>query len=131
MGTRRAAKCKDCKGRFTVSHGGGFRFHQLRCDWMEMEKARGISITSTALQFAYRTCIINLLDTPGHADFSEDTYRMLTAFDSAVILIDAAKGLPILREPRDGEVAARLTGLSTAEYADYYPAEDSAASCGA
>jgi len=67
-------------------------------DWMEMEKARGISITSTALQFPYRgeggdTCIINLLDTPGHADFSEDTYRVLTAVDSAVMLIDAAKGL--------------------------------------
>src|ERR1044072_848118 len=62
-------------------------------DWMEMEKARGISITSTALQFPYRTCVINLLDTPGHADFSEDTYRVLTAVDSAVMLIDAAKGL--------------------------------------
>lgn len=65
---------------------------------MEMEKARGISITSTALQFPYRTakgqdCVINLLDTPGHADFSEDTYRVLTAVDSAVMLIDAAKGL--------------------------------------
>ena len=62
-------------------------------DWMDMEKARGISITSTALQFPYRTCVINLLDTPGHADFSEDTYRVLTAVDSAVMLIDAAKGL--------------------------------------
>lgn len=62
-------------------------------DWMEMEKARGISITSTALQFPYRDCIINLLDTPGHADFSEDTYRVLTAVDCAVMLIDAAKGL--------------------------------------
>ncbi|MCV7318374.1 peptide chain release factor 3 [Mycolicibacterium confluentis] len=67
-------------------------------DWMEMEKARGISITSTAMQFPYQTntgetCIVNLLDTPGHADFSEDTYRVLTAVDSAVMLIDAAKGL--------------------------------------
>ncbi|WP_197379215.1 peptide chain release factor 3 [Mycolicibacterium mengxianglii] len=67
-------------------------------DWMEMEKARGISITSTALQFPYRApdgseCVINLLDTPGHADFSEDTYRVLTAVDCAVMLIDAAKGL--------------------------------------
>ncbi len=67
-------------------------------DWMEMEKARGISISSTALQFAYHhrgrgECVINLLDTPGHADFSEDTYRVLTAVDCAVMLIDAAKGL--------------------------------------
>lgn len=62
-------------------------------DWMDMEKARGISITSTALQFPYRDCVINLLDTPGHADFSEDTYRVLTAVDCAVMLIDAAKGL--------------------------------------
>lgn len=66
-------------------------------DWMDMEKARGISITSTALQFPYSTggqdCVINLLDTPGHADFSEDTYRVLSAVDCAVMLIDAAKGL--------------------------------------
>jgi peptide chain release factor 3 len=62
-------------------------------DWMDMEKARGISITSAALQFEYRDTVINLLDTPGHADFSEDTYRVLTAVDAAVMLIDAAKGL--------------------------------------
>jgi peptide chain release factor 3 len=62
-------------------------------DWMDMEKARGISITSAALQFEYRDAVINLLDTPGHADFSEDTYRVLTAVDAAVMLIDAAKGL--------------------------------------
>jgi len=62
-------------------------------DWMEMEKARGISVTSTALQFTYRDAVINLVDTPGHADFSEDTYRVLTAVDAAVMLIDAAKGL--------------------------------------
>jgi peptide chain release factor 3 len=62
-------------------------------DWMEMEKARGISITSAALQFSYQDCIINLLDTPGHADFSEDTYRVLAAVDCAVMLLDAAKGL--------------------------------------
>jgi peptide chain release factor 3 len=60
---------------------------------MDMEKARGISITSAALQFEYRDAVINLLDTPGHADFSEDTYRVLTAVDAAVMLIDAAKGL--------------------------------------
>ncbi|GHH56560.1 peptide chain release factor 3 [Streptomyces candidus] len=62
-------------------------------DWMEMEKARGISVTSAVLQFAYRGCVLNLLDTPGHADFSEDTYRVLAAVDCAVMLIDAAKGL--------------------------------------
>ncbi|MGY2004784.1 peptide chain release factor 3 [Blastococcus sp. SYSU DS1024] len=62
-------------------------------DWMDMEKARGISITSAALQFEYRDAVINLLDTPGHADFSEDTYRVLTAVDAAVMLVDAAKGL--------------------------------------
>ncbi|SFF84123.1 peptide chain release factor 3 [Blastococcus tunisiensis] len=62
-------------------------------DWMDMEKARGISITSAALQFEYADAVVNLLDTPGHSDFSEDTYRVLTAVDAAVMLIDAAKGL--------------------------------------
>jgi peptide chain release factor 3 len=62
-------------------------------DWMDMERARGISITSAALQFEYGDAVVNLLDTPGHADFSEDTYRVLTAVDAAVMLIDAAKGL--------------------------------------
>jgi peptide chain release factor 3 len=62
-------------------------------DWMEMEQQRGISITSTVLQFDYQNCQINLLDTPGHQDFSEDTYRTLAAADNAVMLIDAAKGL--------------------------------------
>lgn len=62
-------------------------------DWMEIEKQRGISVTSTVLQFAYRNRRINILDTPGHEDFSEDTYRTLTAADSAVMLIDAAKGV--------------------------------------
>lgn len=62
-------------------------------DWMDMEKARGISITSAALQFAFRDTVINLLDTPGHADFSEDTYRVLTVVDAAVMLVDAARGL--------------------------------------
>ena len=62
-------------------------------DWMDMEKARGISISSAALQFGYRDAVVNLLDTPGHADFSEDTYRVLAAVDSAVMLLDAAKGL--------------------------------------
>lgn len=62
-------------------------------DWMELEKQRGISITSTVLQFEYQGSCLNLLDTPGHQDFSEDTYRTLAAADNAVMLIDAAKGL--------------------------------------
>lgn len=62
-------------------------------DWMEMEQARGISITSTVLQFEHDGCLFNLLDTPGHQDFSEDTYRTLTAADSAVMVLDAAKGI--------------------------------------
>ena len=66
---------------------------KVTSDWMELEKQRGISITSTVLQFAYRDKTINLLDTPGHQDFSEDTYRTLAAADNAVMLEDAAKGL--------------------------------------
>jgi len=62
-------------------------------DWMAMERERGISITSTVLQFPYQGRIVNLLDTPGHEDFSEDTYRTLAAVDSAVMVLDAAKGI--------------------------------------
>jgi peptide chain release factor 3 len=62
-------------------------------DWMELERKRGISISSTVLQFDYAGCRINLLDTPGHKDFSEDTYRVLTAVDSVVMVIDAGKGI--------------------------------------
>ena len=62
-------------------------------DWMELEKKRGISISSTVLQFEYDRRIINLLDTPGHNDFSEDTYRVLTAVDAALMVIDAANGV--------------------------------------
>jgi peptide chain release factor 3 len=62
-------------------------------DWMELEKQRGISVSSTVLQFEYKGFHLNLLDTPGHHDFSEDTYRTLTAADNAVMLVDAAKGL--------------------------------------
>jgi peptide chain release factor 3 len=62
-------------------------------DWMALERERGISITSTVLQFNYGAHVLNLLDTPGHADFSEDTYRTLAAADSAVMVIDAAKGI--------------------------------------
>lgn len=80
-------------------HGKGGRKATVS-DWMEMEKERGISIASSALQFEYSPSghegepyVINLVDTPGHADFSEDTYRVLMAVDAAVMLIDAAKGL--------------------------------------
>ncbi|MEJ2322049.1 MAG: peptide chain release factor 3, partial [Gammaproteobacteria bacterium] len=62
-------------------------------DWMELEKERGISVTSSVMQFPYKGHIMNLLDTPGHADFSEDTYRTLTAVDSALMVIDVAKGV--------------------------------------
>ena len=62
-------------------------------DWMEIEKQRGISVTSSVLQFDYAGCRINILDTPGHQDFSEDTYRTLMAVDSAVMIIDVAKGV--------------------------------------
>ncbi len=62
-------------------------------DWMEMEQQRGISVTTSVMQFPYRDRIVNLLDTPGHEDFSEDTYRTLTAVDSALMVIDIAKGV--------------------------------------
>jgi peptide chain release factor 3 len=62
-------------------------------DWLEIEKQRGISVTSSVMKFPYRDHEINLIDTPGHEDFSEDTYRTLTAVDSALMLIDAANGV--------------------------------------
>ena len=62
-------------------------------DWMEIEKQRGISVTSSVMQFDYNGARVNILDTPGHQDFSEDTYRTLTAVDSAVMIIDSAKGI--------------------------------------
>ncbi|MEY3617832.1 MAG: peptide chain release factor 3, partial [Actinomycetota bacterium] len=62
-------------------------------DWMEMEKQRGISISSTVLQFPYRDHVFNLLDTPGHRDFSEDTYRVLAAVDAVIMVLDTAKGI--------------------------------------
>src|ERR1700691_705775 len=62
-------------------------------DWMALERDRGISITSAALRFDYHDTVLNLLDTPGHADFSEDTYRVLSAVDCAIMLLDSAKGL--------------------------------------
>ena len=73
------------KGRGSNQHA--------KSDWMEMEKDRGISITTSVMQFPYADCLVNLLDTPGHEDFSEDTYRTLTAVDSCLMVIDAAKGV--------------------------------------
>ncbi|AOF16269.1 TPA: peptide chain release factor 3 [Yersinia enterocolitica] len=67
--------------------------HHAKSDWMEMEKQRGISITTSVMQFPYGGCLVNLLDTPGHEDFSEDTYRTLTAVDCCLMVIDAAKGV--------------------------------------
>ena len=62
-------------------------------DWMKVERERGISVASSVMTYEYDGCLFNLLDTPGHEDFSEDTYRTLTAVDSAVMVIDAAKGI--------------------------------------
>lgn len=80
-----------------IELAGNVRAHRNQrsttSDWMEMERERGISITSTVLQFPYRGHIFNLLDTPGHQDFSEDTYRTLAAADSAIMILDAAKGV--------------------------------------
>lgn len=79
-------------GQAGATHGKAGRRATVS-DWMKMEQDRGISISSAALQFEYRDAVFNLVDTPGHADFSEDTYRVLSAVDCAVMLIDAAKGL--------------------------------------
>src|SRR6185295_3695186 len=76
------------KGRQAARHGTP--------DWMRLQQQRGLSVPSSVMQFPYRDRIVNLLDTPGHEDFSEDTYRTLTAVDSALMVIDAAKGV----EPR-------------------------------
>src|ERR1700761_7111553 len=66
---------------------------RTRSDWMGIERDRGISVVTSVMTFEYGGCVFNLLDTPGHEDFSEDTYRTLTAVDSAVMVIDAAKGI--------------------------------------
>ncbi len=71
----------------------GKRGPHARSDWMAMEQERGISVTSSVMQFPYRERVVNLLDTPGHEDFSEDTYRTLTAVDSVLMVIDGAKGV--------------------------------------
>lgn len=78
-------KAGTVKGRDSNKHA--------KSDWMEMEKQRGISITTSVMQFPYQNCLMNLLDTPGHEDFSEDTYRTLTAVDCCLMMIDAAKGV--------------------------------------
>src|SRR6185295_14045362 len=78
---RTAGMVKNRKGKMATS------------DWMGMEQERGISITSSAMQFPYKDAIINVLDTPGHQDFSEDTYRTLTAADAAIMVLDAGKGV--------------------------------------
>ena len=66
---------------------------RTRSDWMGIERERGISVVTSVMTFEHEGCVFNLLDTPGHEDFSEDTYRTLTAVDSAVMVIDAAKGI--------------------------------------
>ena len=78
-------------------------------DWMAMEQERGISVTASAMQFRYKDALINVLDTPGHQDFSEDTYRTLTAADCAVMVIDASKGV----EPQTKKLFAvcRMRGI--------------------
>ena len=80
-----------------ITSGGAVKAHEGRraatSDWMDMEQKRGISITSTALNFPYRDHELNLLDTPGHRDFSEDTYRVLSAVDAVVMVLDSAKGI--------------------------------------
>ncbi|MCF6456915.1 peptide chain release factor 3 [Pseudoalteromonas sp. MMG024] len=78
-------KAGTVKGRGSNQHA--------KSDWMEMEKERGISVTTSVMQFPYNDCLVNLLDTPGHEDFSEDTYRTLTAVDSCLMVIDTAKGV--------------------------------------
>ncbi|WKE64937.1 peptide chain release factor 3 [Gallaecimonas kandeliae] len=78
-------KAGTVKGRGSGQHA--------KSDWMEMEKERGISVTTSVMQFPYDDCLVNLLDTPGHEDFSEDTYRTLTAVDSCLMVIDSAKGV--------------------------------------
>jgi len=82
-------------------------------DWMAMEQERGISVTSSVMQFPYKECIVNLLDTPGHEDFSEDTYRTLTAVDSALMVIDVAKGVETRTEKLMEVCRLRTTPVMT------------------
>jgi peptide chain release factor 3 len=94
----------DLAGSVTAARTSGRR----HSDWMELEKQRGISISSTLLQFDYGGYRVNLLDTPGHKDFSEDTYRVLTAVDAAVMVIDAGKGV----EPRRASCSRSAGGAA-------------------
>ena len=86
-------------------------------DWMKIERDRGISVSASVMTFEYQDCVFNLLDTPGHEDFSEDTYRTLTAADSAIMVLDAAKGIEpqtlklFEGHPVGGGRAPALTGL--------------------
>jgi len=82
-------------------------------DWMAMEQERGISVTSSVMQFPYKGRIVNLLDTPGHEDFSEDTYRTLTAVDSALMVIDVAKGVETRTEKLMEVCRLRTTPVMT------------------
>ena len=93
------------KGKATAKHAVS--------DWMEIEKERGISVTSSVLQFNYGGYCINILDTPGHQDFSEDTYRTLMAADSAVMVIDASKGV-------EAQTRKLFQGMCDASYSDLY-----------
>ena len=93
------------KGKATAKHAVS--------DWMEIEKERGISVTSSVLQFNYGGYCINILDTPGHQDFSEDTYRTLMAADSAVMVIDASKGV-------EAQTRKLFKSLCDAPYSDFY-----------
>ena len=86
-----AVRRRDPAGR--RGQGARASARRARSDWMEIEQQRGISVTTSVMKFEYGGCIFNLLDTPGHEDFTEDTYRTLTAVDSAVMVIDAAKGI--------------------------------------
>jgi peptide chain release factor 3 len=82
---------------------------QATSDWMALEQERGISVTATALEMEYRGYRINLLDTPGHQDFSEDTYRTLMAVDSAVMVLDSAKGI----EPQTENYSRCVVGAAS------------------
>ena len=84
---------------------------RVRSDWMDMEQQRGISITSTVMQFPYRDRVLNLLDTPGHRDFSEDTYRVLAAADMAIMVLDARAEVVPFANPLTGGTSANTVYL--------------------